>query len=51
MVGVLPASFRFPDSLGPDIGKGIWLPLQPTPEMLNGRGYDFFNVLGQMRPA
>ncbi len=49
VVGVLPASFHFPDSIGPDIEKGVWLPLQPTQEMLTGRGYHFFNVLGQMR--
>ena len=49
VVGVLPATFHFPDSLGPDIEKGIWLPLQPTPEMLSGRGYNFFNILGQMK--
>jgi len=51
VVGVLPASFRFPDSIGPDIEKGVWLPLQPTQEMLTERGYHFFNVLGQMRPG
>jgi putative ABC transport system permease protein len=51
VVGVLPASFHFPDSIGPDMEKGVWLPLQPTPEMLTGRGYDFFNILGQMKPG
>jgi putative ABC transport system permease protein len=51
IVGVLPASFHFPDSIGPDIEKGVWLPLQPTDEMLTGRGYHFFNVLGQKRPG
>jgi putative ABC transport system permease protein len=49
VVGVLPASFHFPDSIGPDIEKGVWLPLQPTAEMLTGRGYHFFNALGLMR--
>src|SRR5271156_648066 len=49
VVGVLPASFHFPDSIGPDIEKGVWLPLQPTQEMLTGHGYHFFNVLGQKR--
>ena len=51
VVGVLPATFHFPDSLGPDIQKGVWLPLQPTGEMLKDRGYHFFNILGQMRPG
>jgi putative ABC transport system permease protein len=49
IVGVMPASFHFPDSIGPDIEKGVWLPLQPSGEMLKDRGYHFFNVLGQMR--
>ena len=51
VVGVMPASFSFPDNMGPDLGKGVWLPLQPTPEMLKDRGYDFFNVAGIMRPG
>ncbi|MBV8674577.1 MAG: ABC transporter permease [Acidobacteriaceae bacterium] len=51
VVGVLPAGFRFPDSVGPDIEKGVWLPLQPSPEMLKDRGYDFFNIIGQMKPG
>ena len=49
VVGVMPASFRFPDSIGPDIKKGVWLPLQPSGEMLKDRGYHFFSVLGEMR--
>ena len=51
VVGVMPASFRFPDNLGPDLQKGVWLPIQPTPEMLKDRGYHFFNVAGVMRPG
>jgi putative ABC transport system permease protein len=51
IVGVMPASFRFPDSIGPDIEKGVWLPLQPSGEMLKDRGYHFFNVLGLIRPG
>ncbi|MBS1804099.1 MAG: ABC transporter permease [Acidobacteria bacterium] len=49
VVGVMPASFRFPDNMGPDLQKGVWLPIQPTPEMLKDRGYHFFNVAGVMR--
>ena len=30
VVGVMPDSFRFPESMGPDMRKGIWLPLQPS---------------------
>ena len=51
VVGVMPASFSFPDNMEPDLGKGVWLPLQPTPEMLKDRGYHFFNVAGIMRPG
>ena len=51
VVGVMPASFRFPDNLGPDLQKGVWLPIQPTPEMLKDRGYHFFNIAGVMRPG
>ena len=49
IVGVMPASFHFPDSIGPEIEKGVWLPLQPSGEMLKDRGYHFFSVLGEMR--
>ena len=50
VVGVMPESFHFPEQLGPDLQKGVWLPLQPTPEMLKDRGYNFFNVVGRIRP-
>jgi len=49
VVGVMPASFRFPDSIGPEIETGLWLPLQPSGEMLKDRGYDFFNILGEAK--
>lgn len=51
VVGVMPRSFRFPESMGPDLEKGVWLPLQPSPEMLKDRGYDFFIVVGALRPG
>ena len=51
VVGVMPDGFRFPEALGADVHKGVWLPLQPTGEMLNDRGYDFFNVVGLLRPG
>ena len=34
VVGVMPASFHFPEQVGPDMEKGLWLPVQPTAEML-----------------
>lgn len=51
VVGVMPRSFHFPESLGTAIEKGVWLPLQPTPEMLTDRGYHFFLALGRLRPG
>jgi predicted permease len=51
VVGVMPASFHFPESMGPDLRKGLWLPLQPTGEMLKERGYDIFNIVGELRPG
>ncbi len=51
VVGIMHASFSFPESMGPDLKKGVWLPIQPTPEMLKDRGYNFFYGLGQMKPG
>jgi predicted permease len=51
VVGVMPARFRFPESMGNELRKGIWLPLQPTPLMLKERGYHFEYILGQLRPG
>src|SRR6201996_2132174 len=51
VIGVMPASFRFPEQLGPDLQRGVWLPSQPTPEMLTDRGYHFFDVVGRLRPG
>jgi len=50
VVGVMPDSFHFPEQGGPDASKGVWLPLQPTAEMLKDRGYHFFNIVGRLRP-
>jgi len=49
IVGVMPQSFHFPEQMGSFVEKGVWLPLQPTPEMLNDRGYHFFMVIGKLR--
>jgi putative ABC transport system permease protein len=51
VIGVMPAAFRFPESLGPDVVKGIWMPLQPTQEMLAERGYQFLDIVGKLRPG
>ena len=48
----MPDGFRFPGrSAGADIRKGVWLPTQPTAEMLKDRGYHFFNVVAELRPG
>ncbi len=49
VVGILPDAFRFPEQVGTDIRKGVWLPLQPTREMLEQRGYHFLYVVGELR--
>jgi putative ABC transport system permease protein len=49
VVGILPDAFRFPEQIGPDIRKAVWLPLQPTGEMLKDRGYHFLFVVGELR--
>jgi putative ABC transport system permease protein len=49
VVGVMPSSFHFPESMGADMQKGLWLPLQPTAEMLNSRGFGFFDMVGELR--
>jgi len=51
VVGVMPGAFHFPESMGADMHKGLWLPLQPTAEMLKDRGYHFFNMIGELRPG
>ncbi len=51
VVGVMAASFRFPESAGADMQKGVWRPLQPNSLMLADRGYSFANVVGQLRPG
>lgn len=51
VIGVMPESFRFPESMGPDLAKGLWLPVQPTAEMLRERGYHFFFIVGQLSPG
>ena len=51
VVGVMPMSFRFPESMGSDLHKGLWLPLQPTPEMLKERGSHFFFILAGLKPG
>ena len=51
VVGVMPLAMRFPEQAGPDIQTAVWLPLQPTPEMMKERGYVFSNIVAQLRPG
>ncbi|MFP5206024.1 MAG: ABC transporter permease [Acidobacteriota bacterium] len=51
VIGVMPASFGFPNEMGADLRKGVWLPLQPSTEMLKDRGYGFLDMLGELKPG
>jgi putative ABC transport system permease protein len=51
VVGVMPRDFRFPESVGQDMQKGLWLPLQSTQEMRDERGNSFFSVIGELKPG
>lgn len=46
---VMPARFVFPEEMDSDIANGVWLPLQPSDEMLRTRGFTFLEVLGRLR--
>jgi predicted permease len=51
VVGVMPASFRFPEIMGQDLHKGLWLPIQPTTEMQKDRGSHFFSIVAGLKPG
>ena len=51
VVGVMPASFRFPEMMGQDLHKGLWLPIQPTTEMQKDRGSHFFSIVAELKPG
>ena len=51
VVGVMPASFHFPEIMGQDLHKGLWLPLQPTTEMQKDRGSHFFSIVAGLKPG
>jgi putative ABC transport system permease protein len=51
VVGVMPAGFSFPDTEGSDIVKGVWIPMQPTKEMETERGFDLFDMVGELKPG
>jgi predicted permease len=51
VVGVMPASFHFPEMMGQDLHKGLWLPIQPTTEMQKDRGSHFFCIVAGLKPG
>ena len=51
VVGVMPSSFRFPENMGEDLSKGLWLPIQPTTEMQKDRGSHFFLIIAGLKPG
>ena len=51
VVGVMPSAFRFPESMGEELHKGLWLPIQPTAQMQNDRGSHFFYIMASLRPG
>ncbi len=51
VVGVMPLRFRFPENMGEDLHKGLWLPIQPTPEMQAERGTHLFFIIGALKPG
>ncbi len=51
VVGVMPAGFRFPETMGTDLYKGLWLPVQATTEMQKDRGSHFFYIVAGLKPG
>lgn len=51
VIGVLPPSFRFPEEISDGADTAVWLPLQPSSEMLKERGYNFFEIVGRLKPG
>jgi putative ABC transport system permease protein len=49
VAGVMPRSFRFPEQMGQDLSKGLWLPIQPTAEMTKERGSHFFYIVAGLK--
>jgi putative ABC transport system permease protein len=51
VIGVMPARFHFPEGVGPTINDGLWLPLQPSPTMLQNRSYRSLHVVAERNAA
>ena len=50
IIGVLPAALKFPELWGSDAARGVWVPLQVTPNMLTQRSSKFLVMVGRLRP-
>ena len=50
IAGVLPPGLKFPEFWGSDVARGVWLPLQTTPDMLTQRSNRFLVMVGRLRP-
>ena len=51
VIGVMRAGFRFPETMGQDLYKGLWLPIQVTTEMQRDRGSHFFYIVAGLKPG
>lgn len=51
VVGVMPGWLRFPELMGNDVRKGLWLPIQPNKEAQTERGYHFFHIIAELKPG
>ncbi len=49
VVGVMPPEFHFPDTEMYTTTEAVWLPFQPTKEMMTERGYNFLTLIGRLR--
>jgi putative ABC transport system permease protein len=50
VIGVMPPDFQFPDTeLYTAATSAVWLPFQPTKEMMTERGYNFLTLIGRLK--
>ena len=49
VIGVMAPDFHFPDTEMYTDTEAVWLPFQPTKEILTERGYDFLTLIGRLR--
>jgi putative ABC transport system permease protein len=49
VIGVMPPEFQFPDTEMYTATEAVWLPFQPTKEMMTERGYNFLTLIGRLK--